>query len=77
MQSSSSAEVKAMKAGLQNLDVAQIATGMNYACLVTTDGQLYSWGDNTFQQTGTGSSKKTLTKPTLVSYFTDNGLQVT
>ena len=56
--------------------VKQVDCSQNYCALVTTDGELYSWGSNLCQQTGTESKSKSLSKPTLVSYFNSNGLKV-
>ena len=61
--------VKSFKASIKQVDC-----GMNYIALVTSEGELYTWGNNIFQQSGTGSKSKTLSKPTLVSYFKENGL---
>ena len=56
--------------------IKQIDCGMTYTAAVTTDGDLYTWGDNLCQQSGTGSKSKSLSKPTLVTYFKENGLTV-
>jgi uncharacterized repeat protein (TIGR03803 family) len=36
--------------------VAQIAAGLAFSMALTTDGQVYVWGDNTYAQSGTTSS---------------------
>ena len=59
-----------------NFAVKQVEQGLNYAMVVAEDGRLFSWGDNTFQQTGTGSKSKQIAKPTEVSYFSNQGLRV-
>ena len=53
-----------------------VDAAQNYIALVTTAGELYTWGGNLCQQTGTGSKAKELTVPTRVDYFTDKGLKV-
>lgn len=41
---------------LSNLTFKTIANGRNNMLAITTGGQLYSWGDNTYGQLGTGST---------------------
>ena len=44
--------------------------------VVAEDGRLFSWGDNTFQQTGTGSNAKSIKSPTEVTFFSNSNLRV-
>lgn len=46
-----------------------ITAGWNHSCGVTTGGELYCWGDNTFGQSGTGSGDTAT--PTRVGTGTD------
>lgn len=45
--------------------VAQLATGPEHSCALSTDGQLYCWGNNDFGQLGDGTTTDTST-PTAV-----------
>ena len=54
-------------------------SGHNYACLISQEGDLYSWGNNTFQQLGLGKkfkNSKEISKPTKVPFFESNNLKV-
>jgi alpha-tubulin suppressor-like RCC1 family protein len=37
------------------LHFSMISVGLSHVCALTTDGQIYCWGDNTFGQLGTGT----------------------
>ena len=51
---------------------------MNYAMCVTQEGKLFAWGNNAWQQSGTGLTKQAeLKNPVEVTYFSQNGLRVT
>ena len=50
--------------------VQQVDLGMNYAMCVTSDGKLFAWGNNTWQQSGTGQVKADIKTPAEVPFFT-------
>lgn len=62
-----------------NEPVRDIECGHNYVCCVTMAGDLYSWGNNSFQQLGLGKkykNQKDVLKPTKVPFFESNNLKV-
>lgn len=50
---------------------------MKYVFVLTEDGKLYCWGDNTFKQLGLGDEKiKYVKQPRLVEFFVKNKIKV-
>jgi len=47
--------------------IVQVACGENHTLALTYDGQLFSWGSNSFGQLGLGTSTDREVKPTLVA----------
>ena len=66
----------------KDISVKQVACGLVYACAVTTEGEVYSWGDNTFKQLGyeVVTKKKSdvpfVGEPTKIPYFEENQIKV-
>lgn len=53
---------------LNSLEVVQIELAPVYAACTATDGSLWTWGENKFQQLGLNSKKETIKKPTQVTF---------
>jgi alpha-tubulin suppressor-like RCC1 family protein len=52
-------------------DIQQIAVGYEHALALTSDGNIYSWGDNSYGQLGTGASSPAYKKvPSMVTSIT-------
>jgi alpha-tubulin suppressor-like RCC1 family protein len=47
-------------------DVSQVSTGANHTCAVTTQGELYCWGDNDYGRLGINPSTWSATTPARV-----------
>ena len=54
--------------------VTQVAAGQDYSFALTSTGQLYAWGDNSYGQLGAGTVQNDVATPVLVSLPGENGM---
>lgn len=47
-----------------------LSCGDNYSLVLTRDGRVYAWGDNTFGQCGNNSTHSNILKPKLINQET-------
>lgn len=59
-----------------NNNVAKVSMGPNHTAVVTTDGELYTFGDGQYGALGHGDGAKSRYSPKLVEFFNENGLRV-
>lgn len=65
----------------REISIKSVACGLVYACALTTDGDVYSWGDNTFKQLGyeVQTKKKEVpfvVEPQKIPFFEENQIKV-
>jgi alpha-tubulin suppressor-like RCC1 family protein len=57
--------------------VAKIELGPRHSAIITTSGDLYTWGDSDYGKLGLASTKEKKVKtPTLVSFFAKNNIKI-
>jgi hypothetical protein len=59
-----------------NANVAKVSTGLNASAVITTNGNLFTFGANGYGQLGLGNKDEQRT-PTEVTFFRENSLRVT
>ena len=68
----------------KNMEIVDVDCGVNYACAITSEGEVYSWGSNTFMQLGyklpQGKKKSSdddfARVPRKIEYFSEIGVRI-